>query len=118
MTTLLHTDKIQSTGPTRTTSMKVERFNTDNYTIRASMGFNNEEIKYSITWICLTHSEAQALVAQFKSTRGVELIQWTPPLEDTVTQFTVADYTVSLYTKQAPFTYTVTAELIKEYDII
>ena len=117
MAQLLYTDKIDSVGPTSSNSFRVERFQTDSYTIRAATGINNSEVKYSLTWLFLTQAEAQALKAQFDDSKGVSLIQWTPPLENTELNFTVESYSSALFTSQEPFTYKFTATLMKEYDL-
>ena len=98
MVALLSTNKIDSVGPSRSNAFRVDRFQTDNYSIRASRGFNNAEVKYSITWRCLTQAEANALATMFDNTKGTSLIQWTPPLEGIEQNFTVASYNVALET--------------------
>jgi len=115
MAQLLYTNKIESAGPTAQVSFRTETFQVDSYRIRAASGINNSEVKYSITWICLSQAEAEALVAQFNNSKGVELIQYTPPLENTEFDFTVESYSSALYRKQAPYTYNVSATFIKEY---
>lgn len=117
MAQLLYTDKLNSNGPTTSVSFRIESFQVDSYRIRAASGMNNAEQTYELNWICLTQAEAEALVAQFNATRGVDLIQWTPPLEGVELNFTVSSYSSGLYTKQAPYTYQVTASLMKEYDL-
>ena len=119
MATLLSTDKLDVAGPSRSNSFKVEQFNTDNYRIRAAKGFNNAEVKYGLTWVCLTQAEAEALQTQFDGTSGVDLIQWTPPLEDEELNFTVESYNVTLDSSLGgTYLYNVTATLRREYDLV
>ena len=119
MATLLSLDKISSIGPSRSGAFQVERFQTDSYTIRAASGFNNSQVKYNVAWNCLTQAEVTALSEFFENTKGVSLIQWTPPLEAVELNFTVETYEVLLADSSGTaFTYNVSASLIKEYDLV
>lgn len=118
MATLLSTDKLESSGPTRQNQFRVERFQTDNYTIRAATGFNNATVKYSLVWNCLTQAEANALADQLDATNGVDLLQWTPPFENEELNFTVSEYNVTMDKPSGgTYQYRISATLNKEYDI-
>lgn len=119
MVALILTNKIAAEAPSRSAKMNVERFQTDNYTIRAAKGFNNVQVTYQLSWTKLTQAEAKSLGDLFDSTLGVSLIQWTPPYENVEQNFTVVDYTIQfLETSGTDFTYVASATLVKEYDLI
>jgi phage-related protein len=118
MVALLSTDKLEVSGPQREGQFEVERFKTDNYSIRAAKGFNNISLTYNVSWSCLTQAEATALANLFDNTKGVSLIEWTPPLESSEVQFTVSNYTTTLNTTSGnDYTYNISATLVKEYDL-
>ncbi len=119
MVALILTDKIRAEAPSRSAKMQTERFQTDNYTIRAARGFNNVEVTYQLSWTKLTQAEAKSLGDLFDATLGVSLIEWTPPYENVEQNFTVQSYDIQLLESSgAEFTYVASATLIKEYDLV
>ncbi len=122
MVALILTDKITSLSPARSATLKTERFQTDNYSIRAAKGFNNAEVSYQLSWIKLTQVEAKSLGDLFDATLGVSLVQWTPPYENVEQNFTVSQYNVQLLDDStataSEYFYTVSATLLKEYDLV
>lgn len=121
MVALPYTDKIAATGPARSSSFRVERFQTDSYTIRGTVGINVEDITYQLTWVCLTRAEADALSNTLAATRGISLIQWTPPLENEELNFTVTQYDAELTSTAgsvSDYLFNVTATLKLEYDLV
>ena len=120
MPQLILTNKIRALAPARSAKMQVERFATDNYTIRAAKGFNNIEVTYTVSWTKLTAGEAKQLGDFFDDTAGTSLIQWTPPYENIEQNFTVQTYDISLLDDTgltATYYYTARATFIKEYDL-
>lgn len=118
MVALILLNRISADAPSRRATLQTERFQTDNYTIRAAKGFNSIQVAYQLVWTKLSQAEANSLGDLFDATFGVTLIQWTPPYEDTEQDFTVQSYDVQLLDSAgADFTYLVLATLIKEYDL-
>ena len=120
MVALILTNKITALAPSRSAKMKTERFQTDNYSIRAAKGFNNVEVSYTLSWTKLTQAEAKSLGDLFDATAGVSLIQWTPPYEAAEQNFTVQEYSIQLLDArgaEANYYYTASATFIKEYDL-
>lgn len=117
MAALLYTDKMDMSGPSRAASFKTERFQVDSYSIRAAKGLNPIEVKYTAVWNCLTQAEAKALADQLDATNGVELLQWTPPLENEELNYSVSGYSVGLDNASgSEYEYRLTANLVREYD--
>ena len=115
MATLLYTNKLQYGSPTAKFTSKVEKFKTDSYSIRAAIGINSVEEQYDLLWAGLTEAEATALVAQLKAAKGVELLQWQPPLEASALNFTCAQFTANEYAAETQY-YSISAVLNREYD--
>lgn len=116
MTALLYTDKLIYGSPTRSTTYKVERFQTDSYSIRAAVGINPAQTEYDLQWGGLTQTEMNNLTAQLDSGRGINAFTWTPPGSAFVQKFTVGKYTVNEYAGPTPY-YSVNATLTREYDL-
>lgn len=115
MATLLYTNKLQYGSPTAKYSSKVESFKTDSYSIRAAVGINSVEESYDLVWAGLTKAETQALLAQLRTAKGVDLLQWQPPLETSAQNFTCATFAINEYAGEADY-YSVSATLNREYD--
>lgn len=115
MAALLYTNKLQYSSPNMNYTARVEKFNTDSYSIRAAIGINSIEESYDLTWAGLTQAEAIALIAQLKAAKGLELLQWTPPLEASEQSFTITTFAATEYPGPVPF-YSVSASLTREYD--
>ena len=115
MSALLYTNKLSYGSPAAKFTAKVEKFKTDSYSIRAAVGINNVEEVFDLSWAGLTEIEATALVAQLKSAKGVELLQWSPPLESATLNFTVAQFSANEYAGEAGY-YTIAATLNREFD--
>jgi phage-related protein len=114
MATLLYQTKIEFAYPVGSTTFKVERFQTDSYSVRAAMGINNADVKYQVVWGNLTATEATALIASFDALKGVSTVDYKPLLSTTTLKFTVTDYIVTEYPGVAK-RYRVEANLTKEY---
>lgn len=120
MPTLPLQDKIRAGAPARKAVMEVERFQTDNYSIRAAKGFNNVTVNYQVTWTKLTQAQAKQLGDFFDTTAGVDLIQWTPPYEASQQNFTVESYEINFLETtglETQYTYIASATLRKEFDL-
>ena len=115
MATLLYTNKLEYGSPTQKFTAKVEKFKTDSYSIRAAIGINSVEEVYDLVWGGLTNAEATALVNQLKTAKGIDLLQWTPPLSVDEYNFTVSQFAANEYSGEADY-YSVSATLNREYD--
>ena len=115
MATLLYTNKLQYGSPGSKFTARVEKFQTDSYSIRAAVGINSIQEEFDLVWAGLTKAEATALVAQLKTAKGVDLLQWQPPLEASALNFTCAQFNANEYAGEADY-YSVSAVLTREYD--
>jgi phage-related protein len=116
MATLLYTSKLRYGSPTRNSSFKVEKFQTDSYSIRAAVGINPMQTEYDLEWTGLTSSEMTALVAQFESAKGFIALDWTPPGESNPQKFTVDNFDVQEYPGPT-VRYSVRGKLTRVYDL-
>lgn len=116
MSTLLSTNKLVYGSPSKTTTYKVERFNTDSYSVRAAVGINPAQTEYDLKWGGLTLAEMVALVNQIDGTRGITTVTWQPPGAVAAQKFTIASHSVSEYPGPTPY-YSVEAKLTREYDL-
>lgn len=116
MATLLYTNKLQLGSPSKSTSFKVERFNTDSYSVRATVGINPVVAKYTLSWAGISPAELTALTAQLNAAAGVGTVDYTPPDVGASQKFTVASYSFNEYPGVSR-AYQVTAELTREFDI-
>ena len=116
MAALLSTNKLEYGSPSKQTTFKVERFNTDSYSVRAKVGINPVQSKYTLTWAGLTGAELIALAAQLDAAGGVDTVDWTPPDVGVSKKFTVASYSINEYPGPTA-SYKVSADLTLEFDI-
>lgn len=111
---LLYENKIEVSNPTVQFTPTVERFKTDNYSVRASRGFNAQDEVWTVVWVNLTKSEANNLRAALKAA-SVEVLWWTSPLESSDKPYTCTNYAANPLVGDFD-RWTLTATLQREYD--
>lgn len=115
MPALLYTNKLVYGSPTRTTTFKTERLQTDSYSIRAAIGINPASTQYELEWGGLTQAEHNALVTQLDGLRGIDTVTWTPPGASVAQSFTIDKYNAKEYPGPTTY-YAISATLTREYD--
>lgn len=110
------TDHIAITSPVIASTARVERFQTDSYSVRAMIGINGIDQKATIQWIGLTAAESRT-VSNFLNAHALELIAYTPDPFTTERYWTCTSHSVEPIGQNTGRTsYTITAELQREYD--
>ncbi len=115
MANLLYTNKIEYGSPSSSFTARTEKFQTDSYSIRAAVGINSIQEQYDVAWAGLTEAEATALINQLKTAKGIDLLQWQPPLATSAYDFTCDKFSFAEYPGDVLY-YTVNATLTREYD--
>ena len=109
-------ENIALTSPIITSTARVERFQTDSYSVRAMIGINGVDEKVSVQWLGLTASEART-VSNFLKNHALNLIEWAPEPWTTSRYWTCANHsTEHVMANAARSTYNITAELVREFD--
>lgn len=115
MSTLLYTNKLIYGMPVRSSEFRVERFQTDSYSIRASVGLNPVETQYTLEWSNLSLAEVQALSAQLNGAAS-NTISWQPDDATGAQKFTCINYSLNQHPGPNA-TWALMATLRREYDL-
>ena len=110
------TNKLATTAPSITSEARVERFSTDSYSVRAQIGINAINQKVTVTWYGLTAAETRT-VSNFLNSHVINLIAFTPAPFTSERYWTCANHSIeTIADNSATASYSITAELNREYD--
>lgn len=118
MAALLYQDDISIVSPVAAMVARVERFQTDSYSVRAQKGINGMDEKWTISWVGLTASRARGLSNQLQGA-AITLVQWTPDPFTDERSFTCESHSITpIMDNGVASSYMIDAVLAREYDII
>lgn len=118
MAALLYQDDISIVSPVAAMVARVERFQTDSYSLRAQKGINGMDEKWTVEWVGLTESRARALSNQLQGA-AITLVQFTPAPFVDERSFTCESHDISpIMDNGTVSSYSIEAVLIREYDIL
>jgi phage-related protein len=102
-------------GYTRTTKPRIllNQFG-DGYAQRTRDGINNIVSEWNLTFTSKSISQAEAIIAFFEATYGVDYIDWTPP-QDTVAVKVIASDWTSQY--ESAISRTVSVKFTQVFDL-
>lgn len=113
---LLYQDHISLTSPVTEKTARVERFQTDSYSVRAARGINAQEERVNVEWFGLSASQARALNNQLDAA-AISLLLYTPPPFTSEKGYTCESFSITpIFADDNSSAYAASAVLRREYD--